>query len=118
MRSKGKKSKGEDVSDKAGKTVYVDLNLEHSFEFGFLCSVIRIDHYECGQRLEAVWRCLNALAEVIQSNVFIVLRDLLTKITDMRFQAIPPRGERPTLRHYRITYDAMVARGTSCGPGK
>ena len=67
-----------------------------AFIIGFLCEVVEIDYGHCGPNLTFVWNSLKGLAKVIHPNVFTILWDKLTKLTDMQAknfpQAIPRRN--------------------------
>lgn len=88
MKSKGGKSQSK-TSAKVGKAAGGDSKVAVVFDIGFLGSVLRSGYYAYGERLQEVWRCLDKLGEVIHPSVFIVLRDLLTKLTNLGAKICP-----------------------------
>jgi hypothetical protein len=76
-----------------------------SFAFGFLCEVVEIDYWLCGDRLEFVWSSLERLAEAIHPNVYTNLRDKLKKLTDLKASRFagaltPRRGSESELTRF------------------
>ncbi len=70
-----------------------DFKYTDAFSFGFLSNVIQADHIACGRRLEHVSACLDHLADEIHPSVFLVLRDTLSRLRDMRSAFFPDEDE-------------------------